>query len=64
MAILLACKRLALSSLQLTINKKKSMNEQKPIEIIFNLKYTFITKMSWVRVTEYLHTAHTPPPFQ
>ena len=58
MAILLACKRLALSSLQLTINKKKSMNEQKPIEIIFNLKYTCITNMSWVGVTEYLH----PPP--
>ena len=50
MAILLACKRLALSSLQLTINLKKSMNEQKPIEIIFNSKYKRITNMSWVGV--------------
>ena len=60
MAILLACKRLALSSLQLTINKKKKHEWTKTNWNNFQLKiYMYykhvLGRSHWV-------PAHTPPP--
>ena len=38
------------------------MNEQKPIEIIFNSKYKRITNMSWVGVGLWVPAQPPPPP--